>query len=111
MKIQPQRARMASRERYGKKTEVRSESFAMLYGLVGLMFVGIGNPLALQKVRPHAWYGFRSLRAELFQGRKGMPLANAAAVDGKRARLAIGKPKILHFSVRVFAAQADLCPA
>jgi uncharacterized membrane protein len=40
--------------------EIRSEIIALLYGLTGLLFVGIGIPLALQKVRPNPWYGFRT---------------------------------------------------
>ena len=40
--------------------EIRSDIIALLYGLMGVMFVGIGIPLARQRVRPNVWYGFRT---------------------------------------------------
>ena len=33
---------------------------ALLYSLVGLLFVGIGIPMALRCVPPNSWYGFRT---------------------------------------------------
>jgi len=35
---------------------------ALMYGSIGLLFVGIGIPLALGKVRPNPWYGFRTAK-------------------------------------------------
>jgi uncharacterized membrane protein len=32
----------------------------VMYGVIGLMLVGLGAPLALGKVRPNALYGFRT---------------------------------------------------
>jgi len=39
---------------------IRTEVIALLYGLAGLMFIGVGVPLMRERVPPNAWYGFRT---------------------------------------------------
>jgi uncharacterized membrane protein len=34
--------------------------FALIYGLTGLLFIGLGIPLAMQKVPPNEYYGTRT---------------------------------------------------
>jgi uncharacterized membrane protein len=35
---------------------------ALSYGFAGLVFLAMGIPLALRKVRPNPWYGFRTAK-------------------------------------------------
>jgi uncharacterized membrane protein len=41
---------------------MRPDIVALLYGLAGLVFVAIGIPLALERVPPNHWYGFRTAK-------------------------------------------------
>ena len=41
---------------------MRPDIVALLYGLAGLVFVAIGVPLALERVPPNHWYGFRTAK-------------------------------------------------
>jgi uncharacterized membrane protein len=42
--------------------EIRPATITALYSAVGLLFVGLGIPLALRRVPPNAWYGFRTAK-------------------------------------------------
>jgi uncharacterized membrane protein len=33
---------------------------ALIYSLLGVLFIGIGLPMARGRVKPNAWYGFRT---------------------------------------------------
>lgn len=41
---------------------MRPDIVALLYGLAGLLFIAIGIPLALKRVPPNRWYGFRTAK-------------------------------------------------
>jgi hypothetical protein len=41
---------------------MRPVILALLYGLAGLVFIAIGIPLAVERVPPYHWYGFRSAK-------------------------------------------------
>ncbi|MGH6834397.1 MAG: SdpI family protein [Methylocella sp.] len=41
---------------------MRPDIVALLYGLTGLLFIAIGIPLALERVPPNHWYGFRTAK-------------------------------------------------
>jgi uncharacterized membrane protein len=41
---------------------MRPDIVALLYGLAGLVFIAIGIPLALERVPPNHWYGFRTVK-------------------------------------------------
>jgi hypothetical protein len=43
-------------------SNMRPEIVALLYGLMGLVFIAIGIPLALESVPPNHWYGFRTAK-------------------------------------------------
>jgi uncharacterized membrane protein len=43
-------------------SNMRADIVALLYGLAGLVFIAIGIPLALERVPPNHWYGFRTAK-------------------------------------------------
>ncbi|MGH6822516.1 MAG: SdpI family protein [Methylocella sp.] len=41
---------------------MRPDIVTLLYGLTGLVFIAIGIPLALERVPPNHWWGFRTVK-------------------------------------------------
>jgi uncharacterized membrane protein len=41
---------------------MRPGTVALAYALVGVLYIGIGIPLMRGRVRPNAWYGFRTAK-------------------------------------------------
>jgi uncharacterized membrane protein len=41
---------------------MRPDIVALLYGLAGFVFIAIGIPLALERIPPNRWYGFRTAK-------------------------------------------------
>jgi len=52
----------------------------LLYSIAGLVFVGLGIPLALGKVPPNAWYGFRTAKT-LSSAAIWYPANRSAGID------------------------------